>query len=404
MIVAALIVAALVIGSAGALLQSSDDPEIDPPPASPPPSPSPATTDAAVPVTTELPGPSTTSSSEPPGTVGETAAVAEVAGFTVGEIPLWTERTLVVPDPLASIASTELVTLSRNGIVSVTEFPTGRSRSLDVSALGGGLQLVVGDRAIVVHNGLDVLQLREGEPVVVSAAPDGVVFLEAWTGTDRFILTTPTTGPSTRQQEMVLQPDGASAPLLEALAEEARFWSRSFSPEGDVLVSRPGGVYAIASDGGTRRISTGDLLATGDAHWAIEECDETLRCAYSIVAWDNGEVTPGALDPMVSVASFGFIDPVTRISPDGRSIVHRADTDGISRRRILDVATGSTVEAGRINQFAHPDSWAADSSGIFIVVDQGVEFVERFAGTRTRFEGLDGVTAVATGRAGAPGG
>jgi hypothetical protein len=151
-------------------------------------------------------------------------------------------------------------------------------------------------------------------------------------------------------------------------------------------------VYAIGADGTARRISTGNLLATGREHWAIEECDESLRCAFSIIEWESGTVTAGVLDQIVV---FGYIDPATRLSPDGRSISFRADTDGSGRRAILDVEDGTTVPAGRINQLVYPDSWAMDSSGLFIT-DRFLQFVDRATGTITEIDGLDRMRTVAT--------
>ena len=190
-----------------------------------------------------------------------------------------------------------------------------------------------------------------------------------------------------------MRPDGSLELLDNRFTTETSFFSRVFSPFGDALFTAPGGVYAVGPDGDARRISTGRLLATGSRHWAIEECDEALRCAYSIIEWDTGTVTPGVLDP---IDGFGFLDPSTRISPDGRSIVYRADSDGSGRRQILDVATGASVQAGRINQLVYPDSWATDSSGVFFV-DQLLQFVDRTNGTVTEIEGLDRVRTVAVG-------
>jgi hypothetical protein len=395
-VVAGAIVLALLIGSAGALLRNDGpDPDDQPPPAS---EPVVATTDAPDPVTADAPA-----DSAPPVSASVVPDGVElIAGqdpgtpppFAIGEPMQWLERTIAVPEPLAAIASTELVTLSQDGIVNVTEFPSGLTRSIDVSSLGGGLQLVVGDGAIAVFNSTSVVQFRDGQLPVVSAINNGVVFVESWTGTDNFILTEPAIGVDDPEQEFVLEPDGTVTPLDGRLAEEVRFWSRAFSPAGDVLVTRPGGVYAIDPAGDARRISTGDLLAIGDAHWAIQECDEELRCADTVVSWETGEVRRGTLD---DIESFGFIDPVTRISPDGRSIVYRSESNGSGQRRILDVETGSTVDAGRLNQLVYPDAWATDSSGLFIT-DRFVEFVDRSTGVRTPIEDLDRIRAAATER------
>ena len=262
-----------------------------------------------------------------------------------------------------------------------------------MSAVGAELQLAFGDGSIVVFDSTTLLQIRDGEPVVESEVRDGIIFVQPWTGTGNFIVTTPTTGPRALEQDWVLRPDGSLELLDNPFTVETSFFSRVFSPFGDALFTAPGGVYAVDAAGDARRISTGTLLATGSRHWAIEECDEVLRCAYSIIEWDSGTVTPGVLD---SIDGFGLLDPSTRISPDGRSIAYRGDTDGSGRRQILDTATGESILAGRINQLVYPDSWASDSSGLFFA-DGFLQFVDRTGGTVTQIEDLDRIRAVATG-------
>ncbi len=393
-VTAAAVVAALLIGSGGALLRSGDEAD----PAETP-------TDEGTPTESALgdlapDATETAPSTIPPATTrivtvpapADTETVLKGLQLVVGEVPTWAERTIDVGPALAAMAPTEVITLSQSGIVSVTQFPSGRDRSIDVSELGADLQLAFGDRTIVVFDSTTLVQIRDGEPVVESTLSDGVIFVQPWTSTGNFVVTAPATGPDTLERDWVLRPDGSLVPLENPFVDETTFFSRVFSPDGDALVTAPGGVYAIDPAGGARRISTGTLIATGARHWAFEECDETLRCAYSIVEWDTGEVASGVLD---QVEQFGFIDPTTRISPDGRSIAFRARNES-GQREILDVASGATVGAGRINQVISPDAWATDSSGMFFS-DQGLQFVDRSTGAATQIAALDRIRTVATG-------
>jgi hypothetical protein len=397
-VVAGAIVATLLIGSAGALLQGGDDPEPIPTTTTSPDRAS-DTTDAAGTAAPTAPPPTTetVTVTSPPsdGAVdGAAATTVPAPPFVVGVAPTWSEGVVDIPANLAGMAPTEVITLSQSGIVSVTEFPSGRSRSIDASALGEAAQLAVGDRTIVVFDATRLVQIRDGEPVVESTMNDGIIFVQPWTGTGSFVVTTPSTGPGAPEQDWVLRPDGSLLPLDNPFTDETSFFSRVFAASGEALFTAPGGVYAVGPDGAARRISTGALLATGTRHWAIEECDEALRCAHSIIDWDTGTVTAGVLDPL---ERFGIIDPSTHISPDGRSIVFRAPgSDGTGRRQILDVATGDTTEAGRINQVVYPDSWATDSSGLFFT-DRFLQFVDRSRGTITEIAGLDPIRTVATG-------
>lgn len=385
--IAAGVVIALLVGSAGALLRNDDEPEADPETSA-----APAEVVVSAPTTIRPTSASVTEvpvSPEP----ADPVQFLGVSPIVVGEPPAWDERTITVPEPLAAMAPTEVITLSRARVLSVTDFPSGRTRSVDVSAVGAELQLAFGDRSIVVFDSTTLLQIRDGEPVVESEVGDGIIFVQPWTGTGNFIVTTPATGPRAPEQDWVLRPDGSLELLDNRFAVETSFFSRVFSPFGDALFTAPGGVYAVDATGAARRISTGTLLATGSRHWAIEECDETLRCTYSIIEWDSGTVTPGLLD---SIDGFGLLDPSTRISPDGRSIAYRGDTDGSGRRQILDTATGASLLAGRLNQLAYPDAWASDSSGLFFA-DGFLQFVDRTIGAVTPIEDLDRIRAVATG-------
>lgn len=402
-VVAAAIILALLIGSAGALFRSSGNSD-DPTPTTAATGDPPSTLEALQPSAPPVSAPSV---SAPSSTAGVAVAsptneqsdgdAAVVAPFREGDPPAWTTGTIAVPDRLALLAPTEVITLSQANVVAITEFPSGQTRRLDMSAMGPLLQLAVGDGAITVFSATELVQIRGSDPVVRTTVGDGVIFVQPWIGTGTFIVTTPDTGPRAPQQDWVLAADGTLELLDNRFVDESTFFSRSFSPAGDALVNAAGGVYAIDPAGDSSRISTGTLLATGPRHWAIEECDEALRCAYSVVEWDSGTVTPGMLDP---IRSFGLIDPATSISPDGRSIVYRADSDGSGRRRILDVASGTSVEAGRINQLVYPDSWATDSSGIFVGGAE-LQFVDRMAGVVTSVEGLGDVRTVAT-RSAAP--
>jgi hypothetical protein len=391
-VVAGGVVVALLVGSAGALLRDDSQAESEP---------ETTTGDLGTDLGVRAPEPTSPDTIPPTSVRTVTVPVSPEPGIieiadppppiVEGEVPPWAERTINVPDALASMAPTEVVTLSQSGVLSVTEFPSGRSRSIDVSDIGSELQLAVGDGTIVVFDSTTLVQIRDREPVVKSELLDGIIFVQPWTGTGNFVVTTPTTGPRAPEQDWVLRPDSNLELLDSRFTDETSFFARVFSPFGDALFTAPGGVYAVAPDGAVRRISTGALLATGSRHWAIEECDDALRCAYSIIEWDSGTVTPGVLD---AIDGFGFLDPSTHISPDGRSIVYRADADGSGRRQILDVATGGSIQAGRINQLVYPDSWVSDSSGLFFA-DRFLQFVDRTNGTVTEIADLDRVRTVA---------
>ncbi len=325
----------------------------------------------------------------PPGPGG---VVARVSPAVAGAPPAWAESTIIVPEALVAMAPTQVVTLSAAGVLTITEFPTGRTRSVDVSDIGANPQLAIGDGTIVVFGSTELLRIRDGEPVVRTSLSDGIIFVQPWTGTQRFLVTSPSSGPTTPEQTWALEPDGELNLLDDLLPDADSVFTRMFSPFGDLLVSEPGGVYAIDLAGAVRRMSTGDLLAAGPRHYAIEECDDQLRCAYSIVDWFTGAVNAGMLD---SVSRGGSVDPTSRISPDGRSVVYRDTTTALGGRRILDVGTGASVDAGTLENLVMPDAWAADSSGLFLANDV-LQFVDRTTGTVTDVDVGGRIVAVGT--------
>ncbi len=392
-VVAGGIVSALLIGSAGALLRDDGAGDGDGDAAPTTTSFARANPTATIVELDTIPPTTVRTVTVPPSVSRVVTEILDpIPPLVAGQPPAWDERQIAVPENLASTAPTEVITLSQSGILSVTDFPSGRSRSVD-SEMGGNAQLAVGDRTIVAFDSTRLVQIRDGQPVVESTLTEGIIFVRPWTGTGKFIVTTPSTGPGAPERELLLDAAGFVEPLDNPFVAVTSFFSRVFSPTGEALFTAAGGVYAVGPDSNVRRISTGNLLATGARHWAIEECDETLRCAYSIIEWETGTVTTGVLD---QIERFGVLDPSTHISPDGRSIAFRADSDGTGRREILDVTTGNTIAAGRINQLVYPDSWATDSSGVFFT-DRYLQFVEAATGVITQIDDLDGIRTVAAG-------
>ena len=354
-VVAAGVVIALLVGSAGALLRDDGGPEGAPDasgvpadvvtsvPAAATPDTIPATSVSVVDVPV---------SPEPgdPGDPGDPVELPGVPPIVVGDLPAWAERTISVPGALAAMAPTEVVTLDQSGIINVTQFPSGRTRSIDASRMGAELQLIVGDGTIVVFDSTRLLQIRDGEAVVETLVPDGIIYVQPWTGAGSFIVTSPATGPATPERDWVLRPDGALELLDNRFTEESSFFARVFSPDGDALVTAPGGVYAVDAGGNATRINPGTLIATGERHWAVEECDEALRCAYSVVEWATGTVTPGSLDPVARLGVHrsrhshltGW--PVDRL-PRGR---RRFGPPTNSRRRLGHLHRGRTHQPGRV--------------------------------------------------------
>ena len=317
-----------------------------------------------------------------------------MAGSTVGVGPVWNTWSLDVSAPLDAVTeATEVVAFGADGILYRIAIPSGQVRAMRMSGWDSSAQAVVGEEAIVVFTSTDVSIVRNDEPIVRVPMRDGVIFVEAWTGTDRFIVTTPS--PAGGEQQLILELDGTLAPLDSDAVDGSVFWARSFLPDGRVAVNRPGGVYAVGVDQPATRLSDGDLLATGAAHYAVEECDEALRCGTFVIEAATGERTEAMLTALSDDSA--FVDPSTRTSPDGRTIVFADRNTGI--RQFLDAATGVTLDIGRVDEVLHPESWASDSSGVFSEESGKIVFHPRDTGGRIALGGIDGIVFVATRRA-----
>lgn len=311
-------------------------------------------------------------------TVAPADAISPVAAAVVAEVPVWTESSIAVPSPLdALVTPTELVTLTENRVLQRIELPSGRVRRLDVAAWADNLKIAVSDDSIAVYDSRYVAIIRGDEAIRLFEIPDGVLFLEAWPATDAFVVTS--TGSPTGEAERFIMntDDGSLQPVAPEVTAAWRFGAGNFVSNGDLLVNRPGGVYAIGPDQEARRISDGDLLAVGRNHYAIESCDESLRCEQLVVEAVSGARSAAVLG---ALSTNGVVDPSTRIAPDGRSIVATDSTRDTGYRQIIDIGTGSRTDVGRTTTLYYPDPWSAEGLGVFFE-DEGVV---RFQATSTR--------------------
>ncbi|HYN31484.1 MAG TPA: hypothetical protein VES40_02570 [Ilumatobacteraceae bacterium] len=316
-----------------------------------------------------------------------------MATSSVGEGPLWNTWSLDVPAPLdAMTKATEVVAFGADGILYRIAFPSGQVQAMRMEGWDSDAQAVVGEKAIVVFTNTELWIARDDEPIVSVPMRGGVIFVEAWPGTNQFIVTTESAAPAGGEQQLILGLDGTLAALDSASLDGSVFWARSFLPDGRVAVNRPGGVYAVVIDQPATRLSDGDLLGMGAAHYAVVECDEALRCATFVIDAATGERTEAMLDALGEAG--GSADPSTRISPDGRTIVFADRSTGT--RRLLDAATGVTLDVGDVDEVFHPNGWASDSSGVFSEEGGSIVFHQRDSGGRIEIDEVDAIASVAT--------
>lgn len=300
-----------------------------------------------------------------------------------------------VPSEIADLAPTEVVLLTAAGLLYRIELPSGRVRSIDVSDVDTtGSNLAIDDQSIVVHDANTVYRIDDVGPAVATGLPAGIVFVQSRPGTGEFVLVSPTVSDTDAEQEWLLDTDGSIRPIGGGRLGDDRYAPRTFSPFGDVLVNRPGGVYAIDPERGTAvRLGGGDLIGTGANHYAVEECDEALRCRVVVIDWSTGEVLFDAGSVLTSDA---FLDPSTRLSPDGSKLVRRGTVRATDGRRVVDLRTGAVLQVGQVNEIVHDDSWSADGAGIFRDDTGRLSFVDVASGDVVEIGDFTDVTTIAT--------
>ncbi len=154
---------------------------------------------------------------------------------------------------------------------------------------------------------------------------------------------------------------------------------RYLATTGEAIVNDSSGTYAIDGVGAARRLSIGDLVAIGENHVLVRECDETLNCVHTRIDGRTGErvqVTATDLD------GYRGFDASLTLSPDG-SLMTYFDWMGIPvSRRMLDLTSGTSVVVDSIDQYGNNAAWAADSSGIFIIDNRQLVLYDSASGER----------------------
>ncbi len=111
------------------------------------------------------------------------------------------------------------------------------------------------------------------------------------------------------------------------------------------------GTYQLGDDG-FERLSTGYVVAAGDNHALVNECDDVLVCERVLIDLNTGELSDTAdLPGGLPFDGFGG----SLISPDGRWLV----TEG-GFGRLVDLGTGETLNLGPEVRLAQPLAFTPD--------------------------------------------
>ncbi len=231
------------------------------------------------------------------------------------------------------------------------------------------------------YNRNDLTLARVGEPLVRVDVDGGMSQVIDRAGTDEFIVVPNAWNPDSPE---VLRLGSDARTAVVSTGPLARFspWQIQFlRATGQMVVNDSGGVYAVNDDGSATRISTGDLIIMGSNHYIVRECDEALTCSYIRVDQATGQRDQVALDVLDRYRQWGDFSS-SSLSPDGTALSYFdwMNAGASPARRMIDLATGADAEVSPADQYNNEPAWAADSSGLFVLVGRTPTFYDRATG------------------------
>jgi hypothetical protein len=228
----------------------------------------------------------------------------------------------------------------------------------------GPVSFVVGRNWAVVRP-LDVVPgvvVQDGQPPGRSAGALGSSG-PAFPGPDPDHLWAPAAGNASAMS--LVGPDGAPTRVAVALPDTMG-GPAGAEPDGTgyLLVRGTGGVY-LGRPEGLRRITTGDVLATGPSRWLTVECDDQHRCTPTVI--DRGT---GARHALARLSTGDSRALTGLISPDGAvAAVYENEPSGSLRLHLIGLSTGDDRRIDlSLGQYPDVGSmvWSPDSRWLFV--------------------------------------
>jgi hypothetical protein len=366
----AAVATSMVLGGSDEKAQDEAAPSVSTTVATSAPDEAPSTTSSSTTDSAPTEPPTTPSRSEPPDSLPEPERVWVNTPITLG------------PRLQAMTVPTQIVVLNADGILHVIDVPTGVLRSIDTGVDRTNLTLVVGDKAIAVasYDRGDVTLVNTDGAVHDVDIPGGAGQIVARAGTNDFIVAPSNWTGNEPPPDVLLAADGTMTQVAEGPLRAYGVWGVRYLPAtGEAVVNDSGGTYAISADGRARRLSTGDLIASGDNHVLARECDENLACVHTQIDVTSGErlaVIAPDLEP------YRGFDASMSLSPDGSLMTYFDWVNTPLARRLLDFGAGTSVVVDSVDQYGGNTAWAADSSGIFVIDQRRLVLYEKATGER----------------------
>lgn len=309
----------------------------------------------------------------------------------LGLVPEWTMWMLPPAHPLDAITEgTEMVLVARGQIHRI-EVPSGAVRSLDIdgqydpgasfAVAGTNVALAYEDELTLIPEGHSAVRIELGRIQSLRARPDQGDFIveveragvAGWGLTDI----------------LVVSPTGVVTSSIPG--RPSSWWSTiwlgdvSLTPAGEVVLTAPGGVYAVDPTGASpaRRLSEGGMAGRGRNHVLIERCDEQLACGYELLDLRTGETSP----VVATVAHLAPYAPMS-VSPDGGRVAFVTVGDEPTPTwHVVDLTTGEIVFRGGENTWFGSESWTADGDA-FVLIENNVLRVQTLGGGHAEITGF----------------
>ncbi|HEY3484373.1 MAG TPA: hypothetical protein VGK49_03265 [Ilumatobacteraceae bacterium] len=145
---------------------------------------------------------------------------------------------------------------------------------------------------------------------------------------------------------------------------------------GGVLVTAPGGTYRIGVDG-TRRLTTGNVVASGPGGLVVVDCDELLVCSASLLDPSSGAQRPVDSSLVGPLSNGGWFAGFPAVAPDGGAMALYRYTEPDPGFALIDLATGlATVLTENMGPWGS-FGWSNDSRFGLYLDDGKLFYVDR---------------------------
>jgi hypothetical protein len=238
---------------------------------------------------------------------------------------------------------------------------------------GLGTMFTVGSNVVINHHNT-VIRLPTGEDRPVQMAQDSRA-IPTFDDASIWISDELTSAVASTAARVALDGTVLDSVRLPAV-------SRPIAGTADgLVVSAPGSISLINSDGAKEISSSGDLIASNGRQVARAHCDAAVHCRIVLGTLDDPDQTQTPLaEEDIPAGYFGL--PTGAYSPDGRWVaipLYHLDEVGTLERpwiAVIDTATGAEklrVEGPFTEAFsALPLAWSADSKWLFVASQDGI--------------------------------